>query len=77
MNPSQEITLRDYYAAHALEDDIAKHRGCKPYSDRSTLMVPEFTREEARFRFADAMLAARGDTQPRSDSDLPPADSGE
>lgn len=43
------MTLRDYFAAHATEQDIA------PYINSSKLIL----RVEAKYRYADAMLKAR------------------
>ena len=40
------MTLRDYFAAHATAEDIEEH-------------LRLFTREVAKYRYADAMLAAR------------------
>ncbi len=47
------MTLRDYFAAKASEDDIKAHRT----TDGSGLYIG--SREEAKFAYADAMLAAR------------------
>ena len=47
------MTLRDYFAAHATDDDIFHHRKNNDYGGTMC------TREEARYRFADAMLAQR------------------
>ncbi len=63
------MTLRDYFAARASEEDIQRHL----FTGRIVEVVvertngrkeidkqPEFqTREQARYAFADAMLAAR------------------
>lgn len=46
------MSLRDWFATHASEDDLDAHRG---YGPGKTLC----SREEAKYRYADAMLAAR------------------
>lgn len=76
LHPSQEcrfndpgMTLRDYFAAKATEEDINAHRegpmeehivsdvkGRKLITHRST----RYTREQAKYRYADAMLKVRG-----------------
>jgi hypothetical protein len=62
------MTLRDYFAAKASEEDIEEHSvGSKsreavargtgfPYIKREEV---HYTREQAKFRYADAMLKAR------------------
>ena len=66
-NPN--VTIRDYFAAHASEDDINahmwKHRQEKyiytkpdgPKEERFRQAM--FTREEAKYLYADKMLKAR------------------
>ena len=68
-DPNQGMTLRDYFAAKASEDDIAEHsskgfieeyvfdlgNGRKELRNREAYR----TREEAKYRYADAMLKAR------------------
>jgi hypothetical protein len=68
-NASQGMTMRDYFAAKASEEDINEHiwkgykeeyvdddgRGTKSIRKRQAM----WTREEARYRYADAMLKAR------------------
>ena len=49
------MTLRDWFAGHANETDILKHQST-PYGEVAS-------REEARYLFADAMLAAKGAAQ--------------
>ena len=49
------MTLRDWFASQALEDDISEHAG--GWLVKSSKW--EFTREQAKYRYADAMLAAR------------------
>jgi hypothetical protein len=65
------VDLRDYFAAHASENDIYKHRGA--YLDtkggRFAETLYTYTREQGRYRYADAMLAARG-AQPAGSSDV-------
>lgn len=50
---SDGMTLRDYFAAHANEKDIACHE-----TDPRTGRL--FTREVAKYRYASAMLKVRG-----------------
>ena len=50
---SDGMSLRDWFAGHASEGDIASHRGVGPGSK------PIYSREMAKYRYADAMLAAR------------------
>ena len=54
--PVDGMSLRDYFAGQASENDIANHRyrlyhggGC----------IEESTREQCRYAYADAMLAER------------------
>lgn len=47
------ISMRDWFAGQATYDDISEHRGL--FKDYAW----EFTSEQARYRYADAMLAAR------------------
>ena len=62
------MTLRDYFAARASEEDIEEHSngpktehivndstGMKRIVHRNTI----YTREQAKYRYADAMLKAR------------------
>ena len=48
------MSLRDWFAGQASETDIAMHRGSWVAEEK-----PPYTREEAKYRYADAMLAAR------------------
>ena len=54
-------TLRDYFAARATDGDVSK------YLFDSTAgrleLIPGMTREKAKFAYADAMIAARNQTQ--------------
>ena len=64
------MTLRDYFAIHAPEEDIQRRLPTglmidvvTPYGPggKSVERRPQFrTREQARYAFADAMLQARG-----------------
>ena len=50
---SRGISLRDHLAMNATENDLDSFR----YVDHKL----KFTREQARYRFADAMIAARSE----------------
>jgi hypothetical protein len=63
------MTLRDYFAARANEDDIAAH-SLKGFKEEYVLDLgngdkelrireARWSREEAKYRYADAMLKAR------------------
>lgn len=52
------MTLRDWFAGQASETDIAAHRVTKRNIAGHPLDAPG-SREDARYRYADAMLAAR------------------
>jgi hypothetical protein len=68
-DPNHGMTLRDYFAAKATEEDIAAHiwkghkedfvmadgYGMKKVVKREAM----WSREEAKYRYADAMLKAR------------------
>lgn len=56
---STGMTLRDWFATHASEADIHVFREFPPASYGGTTPPPKYTREQARYRFADAMLEAR------------------
>lgn len=64
---AKDMTLRDYFAAKATEDDVKAHQegpitdhiveganGYKHIVKRSTT----YTREQAKYRYADAMIKA-------------------
>ena len=51
------MTLRDYFAVMADEKDISAHI---KLTVNDGLAVPDCSREQARYRYADAMLKARG-----------------
>ena len=54
----QGMTLRDWFAGQATEEDIQNHLEhylCDITSD----CIPRYTREQAKYRYADAMLAER------------------
>lgn len=53
------MTLRDYFACKATDDDIARYQNFKDCVEDPFIMVPEFSREQARYKFADAMIEAR------------------
>jgi hypothetical protein len=50
------MTLRDWFATHATEDDIAEYM---PATMGEARLHPNRTRQWARYQHADAMLAAR------------------
>lgn len=63
------MTLRDYFAAKASEEDILQHIW-KGFNETAIKTAPDgtkyetsiaarWTREQARYRYADAMLKAR------------------
>ena len=52
------MSLRDWFATHATEDDIRFHMRWHRHGE-SDVKVSSCGREEARYRYADAMLAAR------------------
>ena len=45
------MSLRMWLAAHASEDDIKQHE-----QRMAPCGIPTYTREEAKFRYADAMI---------------------
>ena len=60
---SQEgMSLRVWFAGHATEDDISAHRKLRQGQGFGNY---ECTREEAKYAYADAMIAARAPTQPQ------------
>ena len=65
---SRGMTLRDYFAAKATEEDIKEHRVGR--TSRQAIAKGtgftykkheevHYTREQAKFRYADAMMKAR------------------
>ena len=52
------MTLRDWFAAQASEQDI-NHWSTGWVASNGREVIKHFSREEARYRYADAMLAAR------------------
>ena len=50
------MSLRDWFAGQATEEDIDAHQ---EYAKDIGGMVPKYTREQAKYRYADAMIAAR------------------
>ena len=66
---SNGMTLRDYFAAKATEQDIKSHeqadgpevKGVDTLgTEWKRLSIIYYTREQAKYRYADAMLKARG-----------------
>jgi hypothetical protein len=69
------MTLRDYFAAKATEDDLQPHIW-KGFNETKVKVAQDgrkyevslpavFTREEAKYRYADAMMEAR---EPKNES---------
>jgi hypothetical protein len=60
------MTLLDYFAAHASEEDIQEHT-TKVWTDGNEFgegyFIPTNTREEAKYAYAEAMLKAREATE--------------
>ncbi len=54
------MSLRDWFAGQATEEDIDAHQ---EYVKDIGGMVPKYTREQAKYRYADAMIAARKGAQ--------------
>ena len=64
------MTLRDYFATHATEADIVHfimkghledHIAVNSFGAKSIHEIQaKFTRQEAKFKYADAMIEARG-----------------
>jgi hypothetical protein len=52
------MSLRDWFAGQANEEDILQHMGWT--YGVAGVTGSRFTREQARYKFANAMLAARG-----------------
>lgn len=52
----QGMTLRDYFASQASEEDIAEYM---PTKVGEAKLYPHRTRQWARYKHADAMLKAR------------------
>lgn len=59
LGATQGMTLRDYFAAKASESDVAAHTHIYGEADGIKLCIGVRTREQAKFAYADAMLAAR------------------
>jgi hypothetical protein len=55
---SSGMSLRDYFAAHASEQDIEEHLGGK-ISPKTGRKMDCLSREKAKFAYADAMIKAR------------------
>jgi hypothetical protein len=67
-SPQEGMTLRDYFAIHATNEDVTRHIGGPMVEEIQTDMQGRKmivnrpirrNREQARFAFADAMLKAR------------------
>jgi hypothetical protein len=52
------MSLRDWFAGQAREEDVAQHMDYY-WCDVTGDWVPRYTREQAKYRYADAMLAER------------------
>lgn len=52
------MSLRDWFAGQATDKEVEAHRGYTATA-WGGLMDPQRTIEQARYRFADAMIAAR------------------
>lgn len=54
------ITIREWWAAQASEEDIREFRAYPPWEHEGKFKYkikgPKYTRVQARYRFADAML---------------------
>lgn len=55
--PPAEMTLRDWFAGQASEDDVDQYLDY--YLDEYGALVPRRTREQAKYAYADAMMEAR------------------
>lgn len=64
--PTEGMSLRDWFAGQASEQDIKHHQQFvqyeRAYGENPKPAEPKFTREQARYRYADAMLAASANT---------------
>jgi hypothetical protein len=60
---STGMSLRDWFAGQAMETEIRNHQKftqyAAAYGEKQPPPKPKFTREQARYNFADAMLEAR------------------
>ncbi len=61
-NSQVGMSLRDWFAGQATEKDIDAHQ--QYIRDSIGDAVPKYTREQAKYRYADAMIAARKTTHP-------------
>ena len=52
------MTLRDWFAGQATEEDVRAHQEWV-WDGHDGLMKPTYTREVAKYRYADAMIEAR------------------
>jgi hypothetical protein len=53
--PQPMVSLRDWFAGQASEADVKRHRGYVYATAEYT-----YTCEDAKYRYADAMILARG-----------------
>lgn len=58
--PQPGMSLRDWFAGQATEEDIDAHQ---EYVKDTCGMNPKYTREQAKYRYADAMITARKEAQ--------------
>lgn len=68
MNQTEGLTLRDYFAARATDYDIQRHLYTGEFLDgyagqHKTKIPVRCSVEEARYKYADAMLKARESEQ--------------
>jgi hypothetical protein len=56
--PQEGMTLRDWFAGQATEEDIEAHTGGDIHPQTGRL-YNQMTREQAKYAYADAMIAAR------------------
>ena len=57
--PIYGMSLRDWFAGQATEHDIHQHQEWPKATYGGAATQPRYSRETARFRYADAMLTAR------------------
>lgn len=58
---STGLSLRDYFAAHASEEDVRHYENTGRLEGESLRRVEVVTRTQARYMHADAMLKERGE----------------
>ena len=54
-----EVTLRDWLAINATGEEVARHRGAYPNPAGGSRIMYKYSIEQARYRYADAMIEAR------------------